>query len=91
MVDVTGNQAQFCFFRPAAGRVCLVGDFNQWRDGQIPMTRGRDGYWRASVKLPPGTFRFRYRADEAWYTDYAACGLEPGPFGLDSLVVVDEA
>ena len=91
MVDVTGNEARFSFFRPAAGKVSLVGDFNQWREGQLPMSRGQDGYWRANLQLPAGTFRFRYRVDETWYTDFAACGLEPGPYGWDSVVVVAES
>ena len=25
------------------------------------MSKGTDGYWRASLKLPAGTFRFRYQ------------------------------
>jgi len=88
MVGVEGNEAEFCFFRPAARRVDLVGDFNQWREGQAPMARGPDGYWRARLKLPPGRFRFRYRADGTWFTDFAAFGIEPGPGGWNSVVEV---
>ena len=40
------------------------------------------------MKLPPGEFRFRYCADGVWYTDYAAFGVEPGQFGMDSVVYV---
>jgi 1,4-alpha-glucan branching enzyme len=88
MVGVTGNDAEFCFFRPAARQVHLVGDFNGWREGQALMRRGPDGYWRARLRLPRGRFLFRYRADGAWYTDFAAFGLEPGPFGWNSVVEV---
>jgi len=88
VVDVIDSEAEFSFFRPSAGKVDLVGDFNQWREGQVPMSRGPDGYWRARLKLPRGKFRFRYRADGAWYTDFAAFGIEPGPFGLNSVVFV---
>ena len=52
------------------------------------MNRGRNGYWTARMKLPPGEFRFRYNADGEWFTDYAAFGVEPGRFGLDSIVRV---
>ena len=47
-----------------------------------------DGYWRVKMRLPAGEFKFRYVADGAWFTDYAAFGLEPGQFGLDSVVRV---
>ena len=91
MVDVRGDEARFSFFRPDAGQVHLVGDFNQWKDGAAPMSRSPDGYWRANLRLPPGKFRFRYRADGTWYTDFAAFGIEQGPFGWNSVVVVGSA
>ena len=40
------------------------------------------------MKLPAGEFRFRYCADGEWFADYAAFGVEPGRFGLDSIVRV---
>ena len=52
------------------------------------MQRGDDGYWRAQLALPSGEFRFRYCADGAWFTDFAAFGVEPGGFGLDSVIRV---
>jgi 1,4-alpha-glucan branching enzyme len=91
VIDITEHDVEFCFFRPQAGKVDLVGDFNQWREGQAPMSRCADGYWRARLTLPPGKFRFRYRADGAWYTDFAAFGVESGPFGWNSVVVVAES
>ncbi len=88
MVLVHGNSVEFSFYRPQAQSVHLVGDFNGWQDNALPMRRGSDGYWRLAVRLPAGTFRFRYQADGEWFVDYAAFGLDPGPFGLDSMVVV---
>ena len=46
------------------------------------------GYWLARLRLPAGEFKFRYCADDVWFTDYAAFGVEPGRFGLDSVVRV---
>ena len=88
MVTVTGQRVEFSFFRPQASHVHVAGEFNEWREGQLPMTRAQDGYWRARIRLPAGEFRFRYCADGEWFTDYAAFGLEPGVFGLDSVVRV---
>lgn len=86
-----GYEVEFCFFRPGVSQVDLVGDFNQWRDGSTPMSPGRDGYWRVKLQLPQGKYRFRYRADGQWFTDYAAFGIEHGPYGPDSVVVVPTA
>jgi len=91
MVAVKDNWAEFKFFRPNARMVFLVGDFNGWGENELPMACGTDGYWHARLRLPAGAFRFRYYADGQWFTDYAAFGLEQGPVGLDSVVVVKPA
>lgn len=91
MVTVNGNRVAFHFFRPSAARVCLIGEFNDWRDGLLPMTVDSEGYWRASLCLPPGNYRFRYISDGQAFADYASFGLEPGPFGYDSVVSVGQA
>jgi 1,4-alpha-glucan branching enzyme len=88
MVSVRDQWVEFKFYRPQAEQVHLTGDFNDWRTGEMPMVRSRDGYWTARVRLPAGEFRFRYCADGEWFADYAAFGLEPGRFGLDSIVRV---
>ncbi len=88
MVSVKDQWVEFSFFRPQAGKVHLVGDFNDWRSGELPMARTADGYWTARMHLPAGEFRFRYFADGESFPDYAAFGLELGRFGLDSVVRV---
>lgn len=90
MVTVQGNMAEFAFYRPQADSVHLVGEFNNWQKNELPMTRTAEGYWVARLMLPPGTFRFRYFADGQWYTDYAAFGIECGPFGPNSVVRTQE-
>ena len=88
MVIVRGNTAEFTFFRPQATKVQLAGDFNGWMGQGYPMERTPEGYWKVRLELPSGDFRFRYCADGEWFADYAAFGLELGPFGLDSVVRV---
>jgi 1,4-alpha-glucan branching enzyme len=86
MVTVYGRVAIFEFYRPQVAAVCLVGDFTRWQSGMLPMIRTGKGVWVASLRLPPGEYRFRYYADGQWFTDYAAFGVEIGPFGPDSLL-----
>ncbi len=88
MVTITDDWVEFSFYRPQAGAVHVAGDFNEWREGELAMSDNGDGYWTARLRLPAGEFRFRYCADGEWFTDYAAFGLEPGRFGLDSVVRV---
>lgn len=88
MVEVTGNYAVFRFFRPSASSVHLVGDFNRWRANELKMTPKGGGWWQASLLLPAGMHKFRYLADGQWYTDFAAFGVEWGPFGPDSTLHV---
>ena len=89
MVKCDGDLAVFRFYRPTAKQVHLAGDFNGWREGELPMMREEGGYWTAKLRLPSGEFKFRYCVDGEWFADYAAFGLEPGRYGLDSIVRVE--
>ena len=88
MVSINGDWAEFRFYRPDAANVYLVGDFNEWQEDQLAMAQRNDGDWVARIRLPAGEFKFRYCADGQWFTDYAAFGVEPGRFGMDSIVRV---
>ena len=83
------GSVEFCFYRPSARAVALAGDFNGWQKTGFPMTCDADGWWRYRLHLAPGTHQFKYCADGEWFLDYAAFGLEPGPFGWNSVVCVD--
>lgn len=89
MVIVRNGLAEFKFFRPQARQVFLAGDFNGWQTTAMPMKRTSEGYWYALLRLPRGIYRFRYLADNVWFTDYAAFGIERGPLGTDSILRVD--
>lgn len=88
MVNVKNGVAEFRFFRPDVAAVHVAGEFNDWRTDQLAMTHQGDGYWRLEMPLPAGTHKFRYFAEGQWYTDFAAFGVEPGQFGLDSVIHV---
>ena len=90
MVIIRDEWVEFSFYRPQAQQVHLAGDFNGWRTSELPMIRTEKGYWTAKMRLPAGEFKFRYCADGEWFTDYAAFGVEPGTFGLDSIVRVPQ-
>jgi 1,4-alpha-glucan branching enzyme len=88
MVHVNGEWVDFRFYRPGAEQVFVAGDFNDWRPGEVLMKRDAEGHWTTRMRLPAGEYRFKYCADGEWFADYAASGLEPGRFGMDSIVRV---
>ena len=81
---------EFRFLRPGARQVCLAGDFNRWQGDAVSMQKGEGGWWSARLDLSPGVYQFRYQADGDWFNDYAAFGLEMGPFGWNSVVLIEE-
>jgi 1,4-alpha-glucan branching enzyme len=91
MVTVHEEYAQFRFFRPHARHVALAGDFNHWRTDNLRMVSSGDGYWVAAVRLSPGSHRFRYYCDGEWFCDFAAFGIEPGPFGWNAVVRIPKS
>ena len=88
MVTIKEDWVEFRFYRPLATRVTISGDFNGWQHDELTMLPDKEGYWHTRMKLPAGEYRFRYCADGNWFTDFAAFGVEPGQFGLDSVVRV---
>ena len=85
------GSVEFEFYRPEAHQVYLTGDFNGWQKNSMTMVKNPDGWWRCRLSLAEGIYQFRYLADNEWYTDYAAFGLERGPFGWNSVLNVPSA
>jgi len=80
--------AQFRFYRPEAEQVSIAGEFNDWQPCFL-MNKQPDGWWHCQMSLGVGAYKFMYVADGQWYADYAAFGLEPGPFGWNSVVRIE--
>ena len=86
------REVEFRFYRKEAAQVWVVGDFTGWQGGRLAMERQADGWWALNKPLPPGEYRFRYLADEqqreAWFTDFAAHGVEFAKGNWNSVMVV---
>ncbi len=65
-----------------AEKVNVVGEFNEWQTGATPMTRLKDGSFKATVDLEPGKeYQFRYLLDEEhWVNDAEAEAYVPTEF-----------
>lgn len=71
-----------------ADRIYLTGDFNDWRDHDLPLLQNRSGVWQAIVDLPAGkSYQFRYVIDGQWRTDSHADGFVDNGYGGQNSVV----
>lgn len=65
-----------------AAKASVVGEFNEWQAAATPMTRLKDGSFKATVDLEPGReYQFRYLVDEVrWLNDAEAEAHVPTQF-----------
>ncbi|OGR83045.1 MAG: hypothetical protein A3J74_07095 [Elusimicrobia bacterium RIFCSPHIGHO2_02_FULL_57_9] len=54
---------EFKLRAPKARQVYLVGEFNAWKDGTMPLLKSPGGLWAIAVPLPPGRYHYRYIVD----------------------------
>ena len=90
MCSVANDPTQevlFTLSAPEAHGVALVGDFNNWDPTACRLQQTERGYWRARVKLPPGTREYRYIVDGTWVNDPYAEDVVRNPFGTENCVV----
>jgi len=74
---------------PDAREVAIVGDFNEWDQGQTFMTRLKNGDFKATLDIPAGKeYRFRYFIDGSrWENDWQADKYVLNDFGCDDSVL----
>ena len=66
----------------------LVGDFNDWGRGSLPLDRSVHNGWRITLELERGrSYQYRYLLDGRWCNDCNADRYVPGPFGEHNSVV----
>lgn len=73
-------------FKPETGKpqkVFLAGTFNEWKpdNPQYLMTDDGTGTWTITVKLPAGTYQYKYVADGKWIKDPYAPSDAPDGYG----------
>jgi serine protease AprX len=55
----------FGCFAPHAVHVSLIGSFNFWLPGQLPLQPAMGGWWHAAALLPPGRHTYRFWIETA--------------------------
>lgn len=65
-------------------KIFLAGNFNSWNPSDpkyLLKNDGPDGLWSITVKLPPGTYQYKFVADGQWIKDPSSPGSAPDGFG----------
>jgi hypothetical protein len=70
-----------------AAEVVITGDFTGWSPEGIPLKRGSQGEFRATLSLEPGQYQYRLRIDGQWADHAEAPRRVPNPFGTDNCVL----
>jgi 1,4-alpha-glucan branching enzyme len=60
--ESTVKPTRFCYPRPGAKAVHLMGDFNDWNRESLPMLP-RDGWWSIQVPLTQGHHHYLFLVD----------------------------
>jgi hypothetical protein len=74
-------------FEPGGGhdkKIYLAASFNDWNKENpqfLMKDDDGDGIWSITVKLPPGTYQYKYVVDGKWTQDPAAPGEAADGFG----------
>ena len=87
MAKSIGKKKQtFSFNAPGAMSVQLVGDFTHWQEAPVQLKKDKDGIWRATVSLEPGTYHYRFLVDGDWRDDPECTVRVTNPFGGQNAV-----
>jgi 1,4-alpha-glucan branching enzyme len=62
-------EIEFVYPAPQAREVYLAGSFNNWDTKSLPMKKNKRGQWKATIKLLPGRYEYKYFADGSWVTN----------------------
>ena len=84
-VETQPKQA-FRFSAPTATSVLLVGDFTHWQKDAVPLQKGKDGIWTATLELTPGKHIYRFIVDGEWCDDPECALRVPNPYGGQDMV-----
>ena len=81
------KNVSFSFYAPEAGGVAVAGTFNEWDMTKTRLKKDKKGMWKATLRLKPGRYEYRYRVDEKWENDQGPVPSIVNPFGTTNNVV----
>ena len=89
VADVAREPVQFMLIAPAASRVALVGEFNDWDPTATPMVRAAGGTWHVALPLARGRHVYAFVVDgSSWIADPQAPLAPERWFGASNSVLL---
>ncbi len=82
-----GKTVTFTLEAPSAQSVSVAGDFNGWDSESHSMKKTKEGLWKLTLSLPPGSYQYQFYVDGIWQVDPAAKVHVPNPFGGENAVI----
>ncbi len=77
----------FSIHAPQASQVWVAGDFNAWQPDDLKARRFKDGTWRKSLTIKPGTYQYLFLVDGQWCPDPENPLRVANPFGSENSVI----
>ena len=74
-------EATFFYGNPRAAEVLLAGDFTNWQNGALPMTKTDKGFTLTKVFESGTTVKYKFISDGSWTTDLKAPDFVDDGFG----------
>jgi len=74
-------EATFFYGNPRAAEVLLAGDFTNWQNGALPMTKTDKGFTLTKTFEPGTTVKYKFISDGSWTTDLKAPDFVDDGFG----------
>lgn len=84
MLTPSKRTVTFSIVAPAAHAVSLAGTFTNWDRAPIQLEKEKDGIWKKTLALPPGTYEYRLLVDGQWQDDPQCDRRVPNPFGTQN-------
>jgi len=73
---------ELALFAPYNEAAALTGSFNDWQD--LPMTKGDDGVFRASLDLADGTYEYKFKVrSRSWFFEPGQWVTITDPYATD--------
>ena len=86
---IGANGVEFTFAGSARTSVAVCGDFNSWGATVNKMTQQADGTWTATIKLPAGTYAYKFLVDgSTWKQDEGNPATADDVFGGKNSIIV---
>ena len=93
--EASERMMKFVFVNNSASSVAIVGDFNDWKEGGVPLRRvtEKEGVWEITIPLAPGRYHYTFVVDgTTWVADPLAPRTLEDEFGSpNSVITVGDA